>query len=854
MIFDKLAEDVLKEDYFEILYYKLCNNFGNELIKGESSQEFSSKELKDLLRFGDILSNSTKSKNRNLAYKIICLLNSINIENSVFMTYSTAILSRLGNFPAINYLDYNITLPYDRRIKINAKKIIQSVKGSEGLYFTDSQYELIKNIKETNYYSFSGPTSMGKSFIIKAFIRDIIQRTDSENIVIVVPTKALITQFVSDINNDIGQIVRANGYKVFSNYDDSIIIPNLNYIFILTPERLLGLLSEKEKPKLGILFVDEAHKLTAYDDYRSITMYLAIEKAIKLFRNIKVYFSSPNVKNPEIFLQLFNLDDKKVFKTDETPVGQNLFFIDLVEREGKYFTENSTIKIKLNEECYDSTISTLFRLGGNSSNIVYTNSIDNTVSYAMKFTEHLINSNKKLSTEEEIQIDKAIETIKEIIHPDYFLIDCLKQGVGFHFGRLPHIIRQKVEKLFKDGIIKYLFCTSTLLEGVNLPAKNVFILKNKKGLSNISKIDFWNLAGRAGRLNSELSGNIFCIREGKNDWKNDSIFKDKDNITLQTSIDNKIEKRIKLIEQIINQNDSSNISKKEKEVLEYIANIMFIDRMEGNTDYNSPVIKKLIRDEKFSIISAIDKRKKEIEAPFELIQKTYSLMVLQQDEVYRLIKKSKDGNIKPLLPEKVNYENCLAVLKVFHEIYQWDKYEKALANEKKLPYYAQLMNNWINGVSLRTLIVRTLQYKEDNNKDIHYYLDGNRVIEKFSRRNASHVNVEINNLLYDIEYILQYLLEKYFGNYYLMLEYFFGEDTGPNWASFLEFGSLNPIINGLQKLGFSRQTAMYLYSHCSNYLIIEENKLVGINAKGLFDFIDTNTVYYDEVNLLLSVY
>ena len=65
-----------------------------------------------------------------------------------------------------------------------------------------------------------------------------------------------------------------------------------------------------------------------------------------------------------------------------------------------------------------------------------------------------------------------------------------------------------------------MFCTSTLLEGVNLPAKNIFILNNAIGLSKFSDIDFWNLAGRAGRLSKELSGNIICVRASnkKNRW------------------------------------------------------------------------------------------------------------------------------------------------------------------------------------------------------------------------------------------------------------------------------------------------------------------------------------------------
>ena len=51
-----------------------------------------------------------------------------------------------------------------------------------------------------------------------------------------------------------------------------------------------------------------------------------------------------------------------------------------------------------------------------------------------------------------------------------------------------------------------------LLQGVNLPAKNIFMCYPKKGITTpMEATDFWNLAGRAGRLRREFHGNIFLI-------------------------------------------------------------------------------------------------------------------------------------------------------------------------------------------------------------------------------------------------------------------------------------------------------------------------------------------------------
>ena len=106
----------------------------------------------------------------------------------------------------------------------------------------------------------------------------------------------------------------------------------------------------------------------------------------------------------------------------------------------------------------------------------------------------------------------------KFIHDEYYLTKFLEKRIAYHHGQLPHIIRNLIEKLFRDGEINFIFCTPTLVEGVNMPTKNIFINCDKKIRLNKDKtfnpnkiIAFWNLAGRAGRYRKELSGNIFCI-------------------------------------------------------------------------------------------------------------------------------------------------------------------------------------------------------------------------------------------------------------------------------------------------------------------------------------------------------
>ena len=92
------------------------------------------------------------------------------------------------------------------------------------------------------------------------------------------------------------------------------------------------------------------------------------------------------------------------------------------------------------------------------------------------------------------------------------LADTLKNGIAFHNSDLLVEERILVERLFRQGKIRVLFSTSTLAMGMNLPAKNVFIYPykwqystqfRKWGTEDITRSEYENMSGRAGRLSLE---------------------------------------------------------------------------------------------------------------------------------------------------------------------------------------------------------------------------------------------------------------------------------------------------------------------------------------------------------------
>ena len=118
---------------------------------------------------------------------------------------------------------------------------------------------------------------------------------------------------------------------------------------------------------------------------------------------------------------------------------------------------------------------------------------------------------------------------------DCILTECLKRGIGLHYGDLAQPIRKAVEDDFRNKKLRVLISTNTLGQGVNLPIKTIIIhslIINAQTHRRVKIRDFWNIVGRAGRAGKETEGQIIFVCTSDND---NSLFDEYSN-------ENKIEK------------------------------------------------------------------------------------------------------------------------------------------------------------------------------------------------------------------------------------------------------------------------------------------------------------------------
>ena len=99
------------------------------------------------------------------------------------------------------------------------------------------------------------------------------------------------------------------------------------------------------------------------------------------------------------------------------------------------------------------------------------------------------------------------------------LLPLLKKGIGIHHGGLLPILKEIVEILFSEGLIKALFATETFAIGINMPAKTVVFTNTRKWDGKdfrwVTSGEYIQMSGRAGRRGKDDRGIVIQMMDEK---------------------------------------------------------------------------------------------------------------------------------------------------------------------------------------------------------------------------------------------------------------------------------------------------------------------------------------------------
>ena len=461
-------------------------------------------------------------------------------------------------YPQLDFILYNAsrklrTFGYNRLNKfnnatINTEDNLSFLKDSvvDEFYKTESGFVLDKAQKEVldefesaeGKLFLSAPTSFGKTFLLK----EIIYRHNDKynNIVIVLPTVALLIEVTEDIEDfntryDLG-------YSLYNSVYKDLELAERN-VFILTPERVLRLLAIKPNIEIDFFFFDEIYKidediaLASEDDvsdkieigndeqkheeqdHRAVAFRLALYFLLK--KSNSCYLAGP-------FIELKNLKDgfNKMLEKHNISTKEITFIPTLrnkIDYHAKTYNYSSPFENYKERTMANKSIERLIyvakKLQFSKTNqaIVYCLYPAHTEQHAREFSDNY---------KDQSFIDKGIQMFIEHLKSNYSFsfggkkssfenwdfVYALRNQIGIHNGKFPKYFQREIMRLFNDGKMSTLFCTSTIVEGVNTNAKTVVVYNNPSGKTDEGKkFLLLNISGRAGRYQHHFIGNIVYL-------------------------------------------------------------------------------------------------------------------------------------------------------------------------------------------------------------------------------------------------------------------------------------------------------------------------------------------------------
>ena len=129
-----------------------------------------------------------------------------------------------------------------------------------------------------------------------------------------------------------------------------------------------------------------------------------------------------------------------------------------------------------------------------------------------------IEENRQTATD---KTELVQEFLKLEFGPTFPLADLVSYGVGVHHAGLSDEARTLMEWLFEEEELKFLVATTTIAQGVNFPVSGVVMASHQYPYGkDMPAEDFWNIAGRAGRIHHGRLG-VVALAADKPSHAND---------------------------------------------------------------------------------------------------------------------------------------------------------------------------------------------------------------------------------------------------------------------------------------------------------------------------------------------
>lgn len=401
----------------------------------------------------------------------------------LFKDFERKLISLMGLF----YKNEEPQSLLEELYSVFAKAIVDEL----GVTFTPVQADAFRKINNNIYYSFSAPTSAGKSFLF----RELLKRV-SGDIVIVVPSRALIAEYIHIISSQV-----ENDVMVLQFIEIVNTLRTKRRIFVITPERGVELFKNIELLNVQLFLFDEAQ--ISEEDVRGMKFDSFVRRVDRVLPNAKKVFTHPFVQNPEAQLT------KHDFKTNADSFCYRQHSVGKIfmsaEENFNYFSSHEIGKINFIPSNEDIVAEKLIQ---NGTVLIYTSKkkiYDGT--FLLDFAKY-IELCPKLTDPDALDY---VNELREYIGASQsgserhsIMIDMMEKGIVIHHGSIPLKARLMIESFVNANHARICFSTSTLIQGINMPFDIVWINNfSFTGSEAQKRLDLKNLIGRAGRSTSD---------------------------------------------------------------------------------------------------------------------------------------------------------------------------------------------------------------------------------------------------------------------------------------------------------------------------------------------------------------
>ncbi len=356
--------------------------------------------------------------------------------------------------------------------------------------YTPMQADLLTSIDRNNIFSFSAPTSTGKSFVFRQLIE-----SSEHDVVIIVPSRALINEYYLNLTNSIID----KSVNILTNIDIINRAHSRKNVFIVTPERCGMLFNHVNELSIDLLLFDEA-QLGDEISVRGLFYDGLIRRCSHSFPYAKFVFAHPFITNPDAQIEKNHLSGQDIQSKAYSyrNIGQMFLLYSSETNKYYHFGIDKSIMGGTRTDCYFDPVERAIHTNG--STLIYMSKAK-VVNYDfLKEYDRYIKMCPEIHTE---MVDNIIEELKQYTGGNtsengyYYsrFISLLRRGIVIHHGSMPLRTRTLVEKFVNNKLCRLCFSTSTLEQGINMPF-DVVVLDR---FENSKPLAIKNLIGRAGR-------------------------------------------------------------------------------------------------------------------------------------------------------------------------------------------------------------------------------------------------------------------------------------------------------------------------------------------------------------------